>query len=99
MLGGVLNFEGVGMGRRHVWALMKAMCIDAIYRRANTSWCGQAKWIYPYLLRSVIIDHPNRVWAMGTICLPMRRGFVYLCVLRDWATRKRPPFTIRTTFG
>ena len=37
MLRGLLNREGVVIGRRHVATLMKRMGIAAIYRRPNTS--------------------------------------------------------------
>jgi putative transposase len=41
-----------------------------------------------HLLRGVTIDRPNQVWAMDTTYLPMRRGFVYLTVVLDWASRR-----------
>jgi putative transposase len=44
--------------------------------------------VFPYLLRGVIIDRPNQVWAMDTTYIPMRRGFVYLTVALDWASRR-----------
>ena len=34
-------------------------------------------------------DHrPNQVWAMDITYIPMARGFVYLAVVLDWATRR-----------
>jgi putative transposase len=30
----------------------------------------------------------NQVWAMDPTYIPMRRGFVYLTVGRDWASRR-----------
>ncbi|WP_268873790.1 hypothetical protein [Sulfitobacter sp. EhC04] len=33
-------------------------------------------WLYP--LRGLQVDHPNRVSAAGTTCLPTRKGFPYL---------------------
>ena len=44
--------------------------------------------IYPYLLRNLAITEPNQVWAMDTTYIPMRRGFVYLSAVLDWATRR-----------
>lgn len=58
------------------------------YRKANTSRRNQAHRIYPYLLRNLIIDRPNQVWAMDTTYIPMQRGFVYLTAVLDWATRR-----------
>ena len=32
---------------------------------------------------------PNQVWAMDLTYIPMARGFVYLCAVVDWFSRKR----------
>ena len=44
--------------------------------------------IYPYLLRDLVIDRSNQVWATDLTYIPMRRGFVYLVAIIDWATHK-----------
>nr|GAJ37686.1 transposase insM for insertion sequence element IS600 [Bradyrhizobium sp. DOA9] len=44
--------------------------------------------ILPYLLRGMEITRPNQVWAMDITYIPMARGFVYLAVVLDWATRR-----------
>ena len=88
MLRDMLKLEGVEIGRKHVGTLMKTMGIEALYRKANTSRRNQAHRIYPYLLRGLTIDRPNQVWAMDTTYIPMQRGFVYLCAVLDWATRR-----------
>ena len=88
MLRDMLKLEGHEIGRKHVGTLMKKLDIHAIYRKANTSRRNQAHRIYPYLLRDLTIDFPNQVWAMDTTYIPMRRGFVYLSAVLDWATRR-----------
>ena len=88
MLRDTLKLEGHEIGRKHVGTLMKKLDIQAIYRKANTSRRNQAHRIYPYLLRNRSIDRPNQVWAMDTTYIPMRRGFVYLSAVLDWATRR-----------
>ncbi|MBK6355710.1 MAG: IS3 family transposase [Betaproteobacteria bacterium] len=88
MLRDMLKLEGHEIGRKHVSTLMKQLDIQAIYRKANTSRRNQAHRIYPYLLRDLTIDRPNQVWAMDTTYIPMRRGFVYLSAVLDWATRR-----------
>jgi putative transposase len=88
MIRDLLRNEGSPVGRRRIRRLMKKMGIEAIYRRSNTSRRNQAHRIYPYLLRGLKIDRPNQVWAMDTTYVPMKRGFVYLTVVLDWATRK-----------
>lgn len=88
MLRDMLKLEGHGIGRKHVATLMKKLDIQAIYRMANTSRRNQAHRHCPYLLRDLAIDRPNQVWAMDTTYIPMRRGFVYLSAVLDWATRR-----------
>jgi putative transposase len=63
------------------------MGIEALYRRQNTSKRHAAHRIYPYLLRNLAIEQPNQVWAMDITYLPMKRGFVYLAAVLDWACR------------
>jgi putative transposase len=88
MLRDLLGGEGYSVGRRHVATLMKTMSIEALYRRPHTSRRHAAHPIYPYLLRNRIIERPNEVWAMDITYIPMKRGFVYLTAVLDWATRR-----------
>ncbi len=88
MLRDLLRQEGYTVGRKHVARLMRTMGIEALYRKANTSRRHPEHRIYPYLLRGLSIDRPNQVWAMDITYLPMARGFVYLAVVLDWATRR-----------
>ncbi|MCK1317260.1 MULTISPECIES: IS3 family transposase [unclassified Bradyrhizobium] len=88
MLRGLLAAEGSKIGRRHVKTLMRRMGIEALYRRPRTTKPEPGHKIYPYLLRGVEITRPNQVWAMDVTYIPMARGFVYLAVVLDWATRR-----------
>jgi putative transposase len=36
----------------------------------------------------VEITRPNHVWAADITYVPMQRGFVYLCAVLDWASRR-----------
>lgn len=83
MLRGMLALEGVEVGRRHVGTLMAKIGIEAIYRKRNTSKLHQENRIYPYLLRDMVINRPNQVWATDLTYIPMRRGFVYLVAIVD----------------
>ena len=102
MLRDFLEHEGVAVGRRHVATLMKRMGIEAIYRRRNSSKPAPGHKIYPYLLRGVKVERPNRVWATDITYIPMARGFVYLVAVVDWFTRRvlshRVSITMDTTF-
>lgn len=88
MLRDMLNLEGIQIGRKHVGTLMAKMGIRAIYRKRNTSAPHPRHPIYPYLLKNLAIDRPNHVWATDITYVPMRRGFVYLVAILDWASRK-----------
>src|SRR6266404_6239240 len=76
------------ISRGHVKTLMRRMGIEALYRRPRTTKPEPGHKIYPYLLRGIEIRRPNQVWAMDITYIPMARGFVYLAVVLDWATRR-----------
>lgn len=88
MLRDMLRLEGFKICRQHVRALMAKMGVHALYRGRNTSAPHPAHQIYPYLLKGLTIDRPNQCWATDITYIPMRRGFVYLVAIVDWATRK-----------
>jgi len=88
LLRDLLNQEGHAVGRKRVRRLMRKMGIRAIYRRQNTSRRHPAHPVYPYLLRGLVIDRPNQVWAADITYIPMARGFVYLVAVIDVYSRR-----------
>jgi putative transposase len=88
MLRDLLRGEGVVIGGEMVRTMMRRMCIEALYRRPNTSKPCPGHKIYPYLLRGLAIERPNQVWAMDITYIPMARGFVYLAAVVDWFSRR-----------
>ena len=76
------------VGRRRVRRLMAKMGLAPIYQRPRTSEPHPEHRIYPYLLRDLEITRPNQVWCADITYLPMRRGFLYLVAIMDWASRK-----------
>ncbi|MBL8254293.1 MAG: transposase family protein, partial [Candidatus Competibacter sp.] len=64
------------------------MGIEALYPRPDASRRHPAHPVHPYLLRGLTIDRANFVWAMDITYVPMAKGFVYLCAVLDWASRK-----------
>ena len=88
MLRDQLNRAGYDVGRKHVGTLMKRMGIEALCRKPGTSKKHPGHKIYPYLLRGINISQANQVWALDTTYIPMAKGFVYLTVVIDWASRK-----------
>jgi len=75
-------------GRHRVRRLMRLMRLVPIYQTPNTSKKHPQHKIYPYLLRGLKIDRPNQVWCTDITYIPMRRGFLYLVAIMDWASRK-----------
>ncbi len=88
MLSRMLKREGLAVGRRRVSTLMKQMNIHAVYRKPNTSRRHAKHPVYPYLLRTLNVTQSNHVWAADITYIPMRRGFVYLFAVVDWASRR-----------
>ena len=88
MLRGLLRRQGHCVGRRHVRTLMRRMCIAALYCKPRTSARHPQHKIYPYLLRSKPVTHANQVWAMDITYVRMHKGWLYLCVVVDWYSRK-----------
>ena len=97
MLRDLLRQEGHHVGRKHIATLMRLMGIEALYRRPNTSRRHPLHPVFPYLLRHLVIERPNQVWAMDITYVPMKRGFVYLAAVLDWATRRVLSFRLSNT--
>ena len=79
---------GHAVGRKRVRRLMARMGLVPIYQRPRTTVPHPEHRIYPYLLRNVVVDRPNQVWCADITYIPMRRGFLYLVAVMDWATRR-----------
>jgi putative transposase len=82
-----LRGEGFDVGRKRVRRLMRLMGIEAIYQKPNTSRKQLDHVIYPYLLRNLAVDRPDKVWCADITYIPMARGFVYLVAIMDWHSR------------
>lgn len=67
---------------------MAVMGLQAVYRRPKTSAPYSEHKIWPYLLRNLTIDRTNQVWCTDITYIPMRRGFLYLGAVMDWASRR-----------
>lgn len=83
-----LTERGQSVNRKRVQRLMRQMGIRALYPRQRTSQPGKGHTIYPYLLRNLVIERPNQVWASDITYIPMAKGFMYLVVILDWHSRR-----------
>ena len=82
-----LRREGISVGRHRVRRLMRLMGLEAIYQAPKTSTPHPAHRVYPYLLRNLTVARPDHVWCADITYIPVRRGFLYLVAIMDWATR------------
>ena len=82
-----LRRQGHDVNRKRVQRLMRAMGLEAIYRKPNLSRAQPGHRVYPYLLRNLAVTRPNQVWAMDITYVPVQGGYVYLCAIIDWHSR------------
>lgn len=82
-----LRRDGILAGRHRVRRLMRLMGLEAVYQAPKTSTPHPAHRIYPYLLRNLTVVRPDHVWCADITYIPVRRGFLYLVAIMDWATR------------
>jgi putative transposase len=83
-----LRREGYTVGRKRIRRLMAKMGLEPISQRPRMTVPHPDHQVYPYLLRELVIERPNQVWCADITYIPMRRGFLYLVAVMDWATRK-----------
>jgi len=83
-----LRRDGHMVGRKRVLRLMARMGLAPIYQRPRTTVPHPGHRVWPYLLRDLVVERPNQVWCADITYIPMRRGFLYLVAVIDWATRK-----------
>lgn len=69
------HLRGLGykVNPKRIRRLYRKMDLYGIGPRPNTSkpHKGEGHAIYPYLLRRLTVDHPNRVWAMEISPIPL----------------------------
>lgn len=75
------------INEKRVRRLLRLMRLMAIYPKRNLSKLGHSKYIRPYLLRNLLIDRPNQVWAIDITYIPMEKGFMYLTAIIDVYSR------------
>ena len=83
-----LNQEhGYAVNHKRVARLMQQMGLRAVYPRPRTSIPDRQHKRYPYLLRDLVVDRPNQVWAADITYVPLPRGFMYVVAVMDWFSR------------
>lgn len=84
----ILNRNGYHVNSKKIRRIMKLMDLQAIYPKKKTTISNKEHKIYPYLLRNLIINRANQVWATDITYIKMSKGFVYLVALIDLFSRR-----------
>ena len=79
----ILNRSGYNVNDKKIRRIMKLMNLQAIYPKKRTTFSDKEHKIYPYLLRDLIINKSDQVWATDITYIKMSKGFVYLVALID----------------
>jgi putative transposase len=92
-----LRRQGHEINRKRVQRLMRLMGLEAIYQKPNLSRANAAHKIYPYLLRNLLVQRPDQVWATDITYVPIQGGYIYLCAVIDWFSRRVLTWEISNT--
>lgn len=79
--------RGEPVNHKRVERLMNKMGLMALSPGPHTSRKHPQHKFYPYLLRGLVIDRPNQVWASDITYIRMQRGFLYLVAIMDLFSR------------
>ncbi len=82
-----LQGQGEAVNRKRVQRLLRLMGLEAIYPKPRLSVPGSGHRVYPYLLRGVVVERPDQVWAADITYVPLVTGFMYLAAVIDWYSR------------
>jgi putative transposase len=92
-----LKIQGHPVNHKRIRRLMRLMGLEAIYPKPKLSKANPENKKYPYLLKNLVIDHPDQVWCADLTYIRMLQGFVYLVAIMDWYSRYVLAWGISTT--
>ena len=92
-----LRTKGHQVNPKRIRRLFRLMGLQTIYPKPRLSVPNQDHKHYPYLLRNMVIDHPNQVWAADITYIRLQHGFVYLVAIMDWYSRYVLSWELSTT--
>jgi putative transposase len=98
-----LAYPDKGAARMHIWLTKdmgfavsknridrlyyKIMGLRSLLPGPHTSKRCKDHPVYPYLLRNLVVEHANQVWATDITYIPMEQGFMYLMAIIDLHSR------------
>jgi len=92
-----LKSKGFPIGKKKTRQLKQQLNFKTFYPGMKTTIPGKGHLKYPYLLKGVKIERPNKVWSADITYLPMGRSHVYLVGIIDWYSRKILSYRISNT--
>jgi len=79
--------EGHLVNHKRIERLMRIMGIQGVCPKRNLSKADNEFKKYPYLLKNLVVDHPNQVWCSDITYIKLSSGFLYLVAVMDWFSR------------
>ena len=79
--------KGRKVNLKKVRRLMKLGGIQALYPKPKTSLKGSENRRYPYLLKGLMLEKANQVWATDITYIKLPQGYAYLIALIDVYSR------------
>ena len=90
---------GYKINIKRVRRLMRIINWQTIYREPRTTINDKSHYKYPYLLKGLVIERINQVWAMDITYIPMFKGFMYLTAIIDLKSRYVVNWSISNTMS
>jgi len=82
-----LNRQGHRVNHKRIRRLMRLMGLEAVYPKRRLSRSNPEHQKHLYLLKDMVIDHPDQAWCTDITYIRLTQGFVYLVAIMDWYSR------------
>ncbi len=82
-----LRRQGFKVNRKRIARLMRRMGLQGVVPKRKLTRPNKEHKVYPYLLKGLDVSRPNQVFCSDITYIPMRKGFIYLTAVMDWASR------------
>lgn len=66
---------------------MREMGLEAMYPRPKTSIGDKTHYKFPYLLKDLSVDKPNKVWGTDITYVPTGHGYLFVVAILDLFSR------------
>lgn len=91
------RYHSIFINRKRTRRYMREIGIHGFFPGPSLSMRLHGKYLHPYLLRGLNIDHSNQVWSVDITYCRMKRGFMYLVAIIGWYSRYIVGFSLSNT--